>query len=266
MNQATQDVSDVLDLTPVEARDAHPIAQQASTALAVNSPVAMMMAAMAQGVSPEQVGKMMDLQERWERREAEKAYNVAFAAFKAEAIRILKNREVTAGPLNGKSYAELHSVVNAVTPALSLHGLSASWKLTRDEPQWLEVTCVLKHSGGHSESVSMGGPPDAGGAKNAIQARASTKSYLERYTLKAICGVAEGGDDDDGAGGADGISMLDGWSGKAYACEHTSALTEVSRAGVKAFQAARDREGYAKFAAIVQSHGATLRAKEPKNA
>ena len=63
---------------------------------------------------------------------------------------------------------------------------------------WLEVTCTLKHVGGHSESVSMGGPPDAGGAKNALQARASTKSYLERYTLKAICGVAEGGDDTDG--------------------------------------------------------------------
>jgi hypothetical protein len=47
----------------------------------------------------------------------------------------------------------------------------------------------------------MGGPPDAGGAKNAIQARASTISYLERYTLKAICGVAEGGEDDDGNGG-----------------------------------------------------------------
>ena len=56
----------------------------------------------------------------------------------------------------------------------------------------------LKHVGGHSESVSIGGPPDAGGAKNALQARASTKSYLERYTLKAICGVAEGGDDSDG--------------------------------------------------------------------
>jgi hypothetical protein len=62
----------------------------------------------------------------------------------------------------------------------------------------MEVTCYLRHVQGHEESVSMGGPPDAGGAKNAIQARASTKSYLERYTLKAICGVAEGGDDTDG--------------------------------------------------------------------
>ena len=48
----------------------------------------------------------------------------------------------------------------------------------------------------------MGGPPDTGGAKNAIQARASTKSYLERYTLKAITGLSEQDDDDDGGGGA----------------------------------------------------------------
>lgn len=173
-------------------------ALQQTGALAANSPAAMMMAAMNQGATLEQVEKMMDLQDRWERKEAEKAYNAAFAAFKAEAVRVVKGRKVTDGPLRGKEYAELHDVVDAVTPALSRHGLSTSWKLTRDEKEWIEVTCTLKHIGGHSESVSMGGPPDAGGAKNALQARASTKSYLERYTLKAICGVAEGGEDNDG--------------------------------------------------------------------
>ena len=175
---------------PLAVRESHPIAEQ--------SPVGMMLAALDRGASLEQVEKMMDLQERWEEREAQKSYNAAFAAFKAEAVRIIKGREVTSGPLMGRSYAELHDVVDAVTPALSKHGLSASWKLTKDDRDWLEVTCTLKHVGGHSESVSMGGPPDTGGAKNALQARASTKSYLERYTLKAICGVAEGGDDTDG--------------------------------------------------------------------
>lgn len=189
--------NDVLELEPAP-RAAQPLVAQQQGALAANSPAAMMMAAMSQGASLEQVEKMMDLQERYEKREAEKAYNVAFAAFKAEAVRIIKGREVTDGPLRGRSYAELHDVVDAVTPALSRHGLSASWKLTRDEKEWIEVTCTLKHTSGHSESVSMGGPPDTGGAKNALQARASTKSYLERYTLKAICGVAEGGDDTDG--------------------------------------------------------------------
>lgn len=189
--------NDVLELEPAP-RAAQPLVAQQQGALAANSPAAMMMAAMSQGASLEQVEKMMDLQDRWERKEAEKAYNAAFAAFKAEAVRIIKGREVTDGPLRGRSYAELHDVVDAVTPALSRHGLSASWKLTRDEKEWIEVTCTLKHTSGHSESVSMGGPPDTGGAKNALQARASTKSYLERYTLKAICGVAEGGDDTDG--------------------------------------------------------------------
>jgi hypothetical protein len=194
MNSMTKSETAVLDAESASQRQ---IAVQQGQ-IADNSPMGMMLAAMKQGASLEQVEKMMDLQDRWERKEAEKAYNAAFAAFKSEAVRIVKGRKVTDGPLRGKEYAELHDVVDAVTPALSRHGLSTAWKLTKDDRDWLEVTCTLKHVSGHSESVSMGGPPDAGGAKNALQARASTKSYLERYTLKAVCGVAEGGDDTDG--------------------------------------------------------------------
>ena len=108
---------------------------------AANSPMGMMLAAIQQGATLEQVEKMMDLQERWERTEAKKAYDAAFANFKAEAVRIVKGRKVTDGPLKNKSYAELHDVVDAVTPALSKHGLSSSWKLTRDEKErlWGEV-------------------------------------------------------------------------------------------------------------------------------
>lgn len=197
MNATTTAEAAVLDLEPIE-RAAQPLTVQQAGALAAQPHTSLMLSLMDRGASLDQIERIMDLAERNENREAEKAYNAAFAAFKAEAVRIVKGRKVTDGPLRGKEYAELHDVVDAVTPALSRHGLSAAWKLTRDEKDWLEVTCTLKHVGGHSESVSMGGPPDAGGAKNALQARASTKSYLERYTLKAICGVAEGGDDTDG--------------------------------------------------------------------
>ena len=166
------------------------------------SPMALAIAALQSGMSPEQIGQMMDLQDRYNATQAKKAYDEAFAAFKAEAVKIIKGRAVADGPLKGKSYAELHDVVNAVTPALSKHGLSSSWKLTKDDKDWMEVTCYLRHVGGHQESVSMGGPPDTGGAKNAIQARASTKTYLERYTLKAITGLSEQNDDNDGNGAA----------------------------------------------------------------
>ena len=144
--------------------------------------------------------KLLEVRERWEAAEARKAFNEAFANFKAEAIPVIKNKTVTDGPLKNKRYAELFSVVNAVTPLLSKYGLSHSWRLSKDEKDWIEVTCEIRHVLGHSEKVSMSGPPDAGGAKNAIQARASTITYLERYTLKAICGVAEQDDDDDGNG------------------------------------------------------------------
>lgn len=165
------------------------------------TPALLLQMAVQQGADLDKLERLMALQERWEATEARKAFDTAFAAFKAEAVRIVKNRSVTAGPLSGKKYAELFSVVNAVTPALSAHGLSSSWAITRDEPDWIEVTCMIKHSSGHSEKVSMGGPPDVGGAKNAIQARASTVSYLQRYTLKAITGLSEQEDDDDGGQG-----------------------------------------------------------------
>lgn len=163
------------------------------------TPMAMLSTAVAKGMSPDTIKGFMDLQERWERAEAARAYNVAFAAFKQQAVQVIKNKTVTDGPLKGKSYAELFAVVDAVTPDLSANGLSHSWKVTKDERDWIEVTCFLKHVAGHSESVSFGGPPDAGGAKNAIQARASTKTYLERYTLLAITGLAVKDGDRDGA-------------------------------------------------------------------
>lgn len=195
----------------IEREPAHQVATHSTSAVAANSPMGMMMAALQQGADLAQIEKMMDLQERWQRGEAKKAYDTAFAAFKAEGVTILKGRKVTDGPLKGKSYAELHDVVNAVTSALSRHGLSSSWKLTKDERDWIEVTCYLRHTGGHEESVSMGGPPDAGGAKNAIQARASSKTYLERYTLKAILGLSEEDDDKDGAPPPIDMGIIDDW-------------------------------------------------------
>ena len=165
------------------------------------TPPALLAMAVQQGADLEKLERLMALQERWEANEARRAFNKAFSAFKDEAVKIIKNETVKDGPLKGKKYAQLFAVVEAVTPALSQHGLSASWRITKDERDWIEVTCTVKHIDGHFESVSMGGPPDTGGAKNAIQARASAVTYLERYTLKAICGLSEQEDDTDGGGG-----------------------------------------------------------------
>ena len=58
----------------------------------------------------------------------------------------------------------------------------------------------VTHIKGHSEDTTLSGPPDDSGRKNNIQQIASTVSYLERYTLFALLGLASQDMDDDGQG------------------------------------------------------------------
>lgn len=219
MNAITKDEAQVLELEPQQAAQV-PVVQQTG-GLVDSSPAGMMMTALSRGMSPADVREMLALQREWRADEARNAFNEALAKFKAEAVTILKNKfvgyETNDGQKVGYHHAELFDVVAAVGPALSRHGLGHRWdvKQTKD---WITVTCILKHSLGHSESCEMGGPPDNSGKKNPIQQIASTVSYLQRYTLKAICGVAEGGEDDDGKGGPEEVpadELLDAWRAEA---------------------------------------------------
>ena len=162
------------------------------------TPMSMLAVAVQRGMDVATIKDLMQLQKEWEANEARKAFNAAFAAFKAESVQIIKGVTIESGPLKGKKHADLFDVVSATTPALSKHGLSTAWRLSKDEKDWMEVTCTLSHAAGHSESVSMGGIPDEGPGRNAIQARGSVKTYLERYTLTAILGLAATEADDDG--------------------------------------------------------------------
>ncbi len=197
------------------------------------TPMSMLAMAVKQGMNLETIKELRAIQVEYEADQARKAYNVAFANFKADAVKIIRNKPVTDGPLKGKRYAELFSIVDAVTPALSANGLSAAWKLTKDDKDWIEVTCTLKHSLGHSDSVAMGGPPDSGGAKNAIQARGSTVTYLEKYTLKAICGVSEQGDDKDGGTPKDKVEPDAEGKAKLEACGSMAAFAKAWNALTK---------------------------------
>lgn len=213
-----------------------------------NSPVGMMMAAMQQGVSPEQLNQMLDLQIKWEQREAEKAYNDALAAFKAEAVEIIKRKTVDFVGQKGRTtykHAELSDVVEAVGPALSKHGFAWSWK-TEQTNGTIRVTCVLKHRQGHSDSVSLEASPDQSGGKNSIQAVTSTVTYLQRATLKSITGVSEKGDDTEGNVPVD-TDLRDGWISKVAAAESTEALESIWQEGGNAIYATNNLADYNAF-------------------
>lgn len=247
-------MSEILELEQVA-----PAPPRSDSRALVATPAQLLQIAVERGADLAYVEKLMDLKERHDANEARKAHAEAFAGFKSEAVQILKGKQITDGPLKGKRHADLFDVVSAVSPALSKHGLSISWKLTKDDKDWLEVTCYLRHAAGHVEFVSMGGGPDTGPGRNAIQARGSTKTYLERYTATAILGMAATNADDDGAGGAP--DPLEVWSGRAALAATLHELGRVSKDGARVFKGAANVDAFKAFAAAVQDRGATLRAQ-----
>lgn len=165
-----------------------------------NSTLALLQMAKEMGATFEQAQQLI-------RREEEKAYTAAFAAFSAETIEILKTKHVDtvdeAGQPSGYDHEELYGVLEAVKPHLSKHGLTISFDPERRDGQ-VYVTCTIAHVGGHSKSSTLHAEPEASGGKNHVQAIGSVVTYLERYTAKAILGLAAKGQDNDGrgAGGA----------------------------------------------------------------
>jgi hypothetical protein len=151
-------------------------------------------------VDLDKLEKLMLLQERWEENQARKAYSVAMTAFKADPPDIGKDKHVkfstSKGPMEYK-HATLGNVTDKINSSLSQHGLSAGWK-TKQEGNTVTVTCIISHAMGHSEQTSLTASLDESGGKNIIQALGSTISYLERYTILALTGLATREMDDDG--------------------------------------------------------------------
>jgi hypothetical protein len=146
----------------------------------------------------DKVEKMMELQERFEKNEARKAYVVAMAAFKANPPQIDKDASVKYGQTAYK-HATLGNVAEKINKGLSAQGLSAAWT-TEQKEKAIAVTCKITHILGHSESTTLEAGADTSGAKNSIQAIGSTITYLQRYTLLSLAGLATSEMDDDGTG------------------------------------------------------------------
>lgn len=227
-------------------------------AVVPNTPMAMLSMAVARGMDPATLKDLMDLQQRWEKAEAVKAFNKALAAFKAEAVEVIKAKRVhftnKAGTVTDYKHAELSDVIEAVAPALSKHGFSWGWR-TKQEGQGIEVTCELRHELGHSETVSLRAPADDSGGKNSVQQIVSTVTYLERHTLKAICGIAEKGQDNDGRG-AKGMPQeeLEEWVKKIEATTTKEKATEVCAEAVKAANKYNDLSAYNTLKGVLKDH------------
>lgn len=153
------------------------------------TPMDMLNKAVAGGANIDVLEKLMGLQERWEANQARKAFDAAVAAAKSQIKPISRNRSAH----NGK-YVDFAAIAREVDPILAPLGLSYRFRTTQNGT--ISVTCILSHKDGHSEETTLSGPSDTSGSKNAIQAIGSTLTYLQRYSLVQMLGLAASNDDD----------------------------------------------------------------------
>jgi hypothetical protein len=158
------------------------------------TPATVVELAIEKGAPIEQIAQLMQMKITWENYEAKKAYVRAMSEFKANPPHIEKDKTVAYGNTKYK-HATLANVTEKINTELSKHGLSASWETHQNGA--VSVTCKITHVLGHSEQTTLTAPADTSGSKNAIQAIGSTISYLQRYTLLALTGLATEDMDDD---------------------------------------------------------------------
>jgi hypothetical protein len=167
--------------------------------MAENSHTSLIALAISQNADVAKIEKLLELQEKYEINQARKAYFKAMAQFKASPLMIEKDKTVTynaGGKEVSYKHASLCNITQIISKKLSDFDLFASWKTSQVNN--VTVTCRIAHSAGHFEETSLSAGADTTGSKNAIQAIGSTITYLERYTLLALTGLATDDQDDDG--------------------------------------------------------------------
>lgn len=153
--------------------------------------VSPLVAMLASGqLTTELVDQALDLQERHDAYEAKKLFNIAISNFRSCVTNVVKDSKS-----HNARYASLGAIAKAISEPLGTNGLSYYWTQSEYE-NIITVKCHLTHAAGHSIDTGMSSPPDTSGSIKGIQAKASAITYLKRYTLTSLLGLAT--EDDDG--------------------------------------------------------------------
>lgn len=121
----------------------------------------------------------------------------ALAAFQRRLPKLKFDSVANLGGGRAYRYASMHALLEAVVPALAELGVSVEQHPTH-ENGWVYITTVLS-LGTESRSNTLGVPLLKGG----FHELGSAITYLKRYSLSAMVGIA--GEDDDDGHAAEGI-------------------------------------------------------------
>lgn len=162
-------------------------------------------------VDIDKMERLVQMQERVLKRNAEQAFNEAMKAAQEDMPRVVRDASNTS---TESKYARLETIAKAINPVVTKYGFSMSFGTAESKlPDHYRVTCLVSHIGGHSREYFADVPSDLAGPKGTqnktkTHAFGSTMSYGRRYLTLLIFNVALINEDDDGnrSGGHEFIS------------------------------------------------------------
>lgn len=155
-------------------------------------------------VDVDKLERLFELQDRLtvrqQDRDAERQFNVAFAAMQDDIPEVDERGQIynKAGTEVVATFGKFEDIMRLLRPVLAKHGFSLSFKSEEVEGGRLKTTGFLRHVGGHHTTSEFIGAPDTSGFKNDTQALGSTKAYGRRYVTFDLVNITTRGMDDDG--------------------------------------------------------------------
>ena len=150
-------------------------------------------------IQPGELKEFLEIQKWCEERDAEKEFNVDFAAALKEMPRVTKDGVIDMGTKGKMAFARYEDVDKAIRPIEDKHGFSRSFitSPSAGEPG-ITITLKLRHRSGHCETSTRHMPPDPGAGRNGMQAIGSAGAYGKRYLTLDCWNIITVGQDDDG--------------------------------------------------------------------
>jgi len=153
------------------------------------------------GVDVEKLERVIALQERILRFNAEAAFNGAFSEMQGDLPEIDEKGQILVKGTLRSTYAKLEDIHEAVKPVLKKHGFAIRHRTEwpSDRPGIIRIVGILTHRQGYSAESVFEAPMDRSEYRTDIQSMGSTVSYGRRYTTLDVLNIVTRAQDNDGA-------------------------------------------------------------------
>lgn len=213
-----------------------------------SNPLTIIERAIDRGCDPDQLEKLLALQERWEKNEAAKRYAEAITTFQAKCPRVLKSREAVIQSKKGEGssykypFASYDDIMAAIHPLLAECQIGVDFTSDLPTEGKLKITCRLR-VGTHTEDKTMSVPIPSLLA-NDTQRYGAALQYAKRYCLCAALNIVLTDDIDNDAAGLD-EELVTGTM-----CEEIKATLDAKGRKLDAFIAWANESGFAKITSL----------------